>query len=67
MVSRFSYPSFKQFNVDKRIKFAYTLIVPLFIALVAIRPADDAALHVCHVCLVRPCPLARSPRATRQP
>jgi CDP-diacylglycerol--serine O-phosphatidyltransferase len=38
MVSRFSYPSFKQFNVDRRIKFAYTLIVPLFIALVATDP-----------------------------
>ncbi len=38
MVSRFSYPSFKQFNVDKRIKFAYALIVPLFVVLVATDP-----------------------------
>ena len=42
MVSRFSYPSFKQFNVDRRIKFTYILIVPLFIVLVASRFADDA-------------------------
>jgi len=38
MVSRFSYPSFKQFNVDRRIKFTYILIVPLFIVLVATDP-----------------------------
>jgi CDP-diacylglycerol--serine O-phosphatidyltransferase len=38
MVSRFSYPSFKQFNLDRRIKFAYMLIVPLFFVLVAIDP-----------------------------
>jgi len=38
MVSRFSYPSFKQFNLDRRIKFAYMLIVPLFFVLIAIDP-----------------------------
>ncbi len=38
MVSRFSYPSFKQFNVDRRIKYAYILIVPLFFVLVAVDP-----------------------------
>ena len=38
MVSRFSYPSFKQFDLDRRIKFAYMLIVPLFFVLVAIDP-----------------------------
>jgi CDP-diacylglycerol--serine O-phosphatidyltransferase len=39
MVSSFSYPSFKQFNLDKRIKFAYMLIVPLFFVLIAADPA----------------------------
>ncbi len=38
MVSRFSYPSFKQFDLDRRIKFAYLLIVPLFFVLIAIDP-----------------------------
>ncbi len=38
MVSRFSYPAFKQFNLDRRIKFAYIGIVPLFFVLVAIDP-----------------------------
>ncbi len=38
MVSRFSYPSFKQLNLDRRIKFAYMLIVPLFFVLVAVDP-----------------------------
>jgi len=38
MVSRFSYPSFKQFNIDRRIRFTYILIVPLFIVLVATDP-----------------------------
>lgn len=38
MVSRFSYPSFKQFQLDRRIKFAYMLIVPLFFVLVAWDP-----------------------------
>src|ERR1700689_3226868 len=39
MVSSFSYPSFKQFNLDRRIKFAYMLIVPLFFVLIAADPA----------------------------
>ena len=38
MVSRFSYPSFKQFDLDRRIRFAYMLIVPLFFVLIAIDP-----------------------------
>jgi CDP-diacylglycerol--serine O-phosphatidyltransferase len=38
MVSRFSYPSFKQFNLDRRIKFAYMVIVPLFFVLIAVDP-----------------------------
>ncbi len=38
MVSRFSFPSFKQFNLDRRVKFAYMLIVPLFFVLVASDP-----------------------------
>jgi CDP-diacylglycerol--serine O-phosphatidyltransferase len=39
MVSSFSYPSFKQFNLDRRIKFAYLLIVPLFFVLIAADPS----------------------------
>src|SRR5215469_5513339 len=31
MVSRFGYPSFKQFDLDRRIKFVYLLLVPLFL------------------------------------
>ena len=38
MVSRFSYFSFKQFDFDRRIRFAYILLVPLFFVLVAIDP-----------------------------
>jgi CDP-diacylglycerol---serine O-phosphatidyltransferase len=38
MVSKFSFPSFKQFNLDRRVKFAYMLIVPLFFVLIAIDP-----------------------------
>lgn len=38
MVSRFSYPSFKQFDLDGRIKFVYALLVPLWFALVAVDP-----------------------------
>ena len=38
MVSRFSYPSFKQFNLDRRVKVAYILFVPLFFVLIAIDP-----------------------------
>jgi CDP-diacylglycerol--serine O-phosphatidyltransferase len=39
MVSRFSYPSFKQVDWDRRIKFAYFIIVPVFFILIAIEPA----------------------------
>jgi CDP-diacylglycerol--serine O-phosphatidyltransferase len=39
MVSRFGYPSFKQFDLDRRIKFAYALLVPLFLILIASEPA----------------------------
>lgn len=39
MVSRFSYPSFKQFDLDKRIKFVYALLIPLWFVLIAIHPA----------------------------
>ncbi len=38
MVSRFGYPSFKQFDLDRRIKFVYMLLVPLFFVLIAIDP-----------------------------
>src|SRR5947208_1069387 len=38
MVSRFSFPSFKQFNLDKRVKFVYILIVPLFFVLISLDP-----------------------------
>jgi CDP-diacylglycerol---serine O-phosphatidyltransferase len=38
MVSRFGYPSFKQFDLDRRIKFVYMLLVPLFFVAVAIDP-----------------------------
>ncbi|HTY48223.1 MAG TPA: CDP-diacylglycerol--serine O-phosphatidyltransferase [Steroidobacteraceae bacterium] len=38
MVSSFSYPSFKQFDLDRRIRFAYMLIVPLFFVLIALDP-----------------------------
>jgi CDP-diacylglycerol--serine O-phosphatidyltransferase len=38
MVSSFGYPSFKQFNLDRRIRFVYMILVPLFFVLVAIDP-----------------------------
>jgi len=38
MVSSVSYPSFKQFNLDRRIKFYYILLVPLFFLLIAFDP-----------------------------
>ncbi|HUK02167.1 MAG TPA: CDP-diacylglycerol--serine O-phosphatidyltransferase [Steroidobacteraceae bacterium] len=38
MVSRFSYPSFKQFDLDRRIRFAYLLLMILAIVLIAIDP-----------------------------
>jgi CDP-diacylglycerol---serine O-phosphatidyltransferase len=39
MVSSFSFPSFKQFNLDRRIRFVYILLVPLFFVLIALEPA----------------------------
>jgi CDP-diacylglycerol--serine O-phosphatidyltransferase len=39
MVSSFSYSSFKQVDLDGRIKFVYALLIPLFFVLVAIEPA----------------------------
>ncbi|MGO9804847.1 MAG: CDP-alcohol phosphatidyltransferase family protein [Steroidobacteraceae bacterium] len=38
MVSRFGYPSFKQFTLDRRIKFIYMLFVLLFFVAIAIDP-----------------------------
>jgi CDP-diacylglycerol---serine O-phosphatidyltransferase len=38
MVSSFSYPSLKQVDVDRRVKFAYFIIVPVFFALIAADP-----------------------------
>ena len=38
MVSRFGYPSFKQFDLDRRIKFVYMLLVPLFFVAIAVDP-----------------------------
>ena len=46
MVSSFGYPSFKQFDLDRRIRFVYMLLVPLAFVLIAGRPADDAAADV---------------------
>jgi CDP-diacylglycerol---serine O-phosphatidyltransferase len=39
MVSRFAYPSFKQFNLDRRIRFVYMLVVLLAFVLIAVDPA----------------------------
>jgi CDP-diacylglycerol--serine O-phosphatidyltransferase len=38
MVSSFAYPSFKQFNLDRRIRFVYLLLVPLAFVLIAAHP-----------------------------
>jgi len=38
MVSRFSYPSFKQFDLDRRIRFIYMVLVPVIIILIAVDP-----------------------------
>jgi len=38
MVSRFSYPSFKQLDLDRRIRFYYVPVVALFFVLIAIDP-----------------------------
>jgi CDP-diacylglycerol--serine O-phosphatidyltransferase len=39
MVSSFSYPSFKQFDLDRRIRFVYIILVPVFFALIASEPS----------------------------
>ena len=39
MVSQFAYPSFKQVEWDRRIKWLYRFLVPLFIALIIAEPA----------------------------
>lgn len=39
MVSNFPYPSMKQVDWDRRIKFAYFIIVPVFLGLIAAEPA----------------------------
>jgi len=36
MVSRFGYPSFKQFNLDRRVRFVSLLLVVLIIVLFAV-------------------------------
>jgi CDP-diacylglycerol--serine O-phosphatidyltransferase len=38
MVSSFSFPSFKKFDMDRRIKWAYIFLVPLFFVLIAVDP-----------------------------
>ncbi len=38
MVSSFGYPSFKQFNLDRRIRFVYILLVPITIMFIAADP-----------------------------
>ena len=38
MVSRFSYPSFKQFDLDRRIRFVYLLLVPVAFILIGVDP-----------------------------
>jgi CDP-diacylglycerol--serine O-phosphatidyltransferase len=38
MVCSFGYPSFKQFDLDKRIRFVYMLLVPLTFVLIAVDP-----------------------------
>lgn len=36
MVSSFSFPSFKQFNLDRRVKYYYIVLVPVFFVLIAL-------------------------------
>jgi len=38
MVSRFGYPSFKQFDLDRRIRFVYLLLVPVAFILIGVDP-----------------------------
>ena len=39
MVSSFGFPSFKQFDLDRRIRFVYMLLVPLTFVLIALNPS----------------------------
>jgi CDP-diacylglycerol---serine O-phosphatidyltransferase len=39
MVSRFGYPSFKQFDLDRRIRFIYIVLVPIAFLLIAVEPS----------------------------
>jgi len=45
MVSSFSFPSFKKFDIDRRIKRAYMVIVPVFFVLIAIDPPTMLFAH----------------------
>ena len=38
MVSSFSFPSFKQFSLDRRIKRVYAVLIPVFFILIALEP-----------------------------
>jgi len=38
MVSAFPYPSLKQIDVDRRVRFYYFIVVPVFLALIALDP-----------------------------
>ncbi len=38
MVSSFGYPSFKQFNLDRRIRFVYIILVPITLIFIAVDP-----------------------------
>ena len=38
MVSSFGFPSFKQFNLDRRVKYYYIVMVPVFFMLIALEP-----------------------------
>jgi CDP-diacylglycerol---serine O-phosphatidyltransferase len=46
MVSRFGYPSFKQFDLNQRVRFAYTLLAVLVVILVAllVKTVDPPAM-----------------------
>jgi CDP-diacylglycerol---serine O-phosphatidyltransferase len=54
MVSRFGYPSFKQFDLDKRIRFVYMLLVPLTFVLIAVDPPTMLLSMFCTYALSAP-------------